>query len=278
MSLSLTAVERQQWRCDGYFVRERALSLSEAGLLAAAADRITRLVESRLVAGKRYTLDGNVFVDFDHHTVQFEHAAAGAAGNGDVGKSADADRPEGSAQIRVIEPVHDLEPEFARLISDRRLVEPMRALVGSEQIGLWTAKLNRKPAREGSGFRWHQDSPYWIHSSADVDRLPNVFVAFDDADEHNGALRLVRGSHTRGCLPGLADGSQLEGFFTHPDEIDASEIVVPPLAAGSLLFFSPHIIHGSLPNTSNHPRRALIATYQSGGLPELKSARVGPQW
>ena len=76
-------------------------------------------------------------------------------------------------------------------------------------------------------------------------------------------------------MPGLADGSQLEGFYTHPDEIDNARVVAPNLPAGSLLFFSPHIVHGSQPNTSEQQRRALIATYQPAGLPELKSGVPG---
>jgi ectoine hydroxylase-related dioxygenase (phytanoyl-CoA dioxygenase family) len=38
--------------------------------------------------------------------------------------------------------------------------------------------------------------------------------------------------------------------------------VVP---AGSLVFFSPHTVHGSEPNTSKQQRRACVLTYQPGG-------------
>ena len=37
------------------------------------------------------------------------------------------------------------------------------------------------------------------------------------------------------------------------------------MPAGSLLFFSPHTVHGSEPNESDQPRRALLFTYQPGG-------------
>jgi len=36
------------------------------------------------------------------------------------------------------------------------------------------------------------------------------------------------------------------------------------LSAGSLLFFSPSVVHGSEPNGSTEQRRALIFTYQPG--------------
>jgi ectoine hydroxylase-related dioxygenase (phytanoyl-CoA dioxygenase family) len=44
--------------------------------------------------------------------------------------------------------------------------------------------------------------------------------------------------------------------------------------AGSLVFFDPHIVHGSGPNTSEAPRRALILTYQPAGHPTLKSRQI----
>ncbi len=254
MSLELTKREHIQWRKDGYFVREGIFTPAEVEGFRHAAEAACLLVQSKAAGGTAYDLDGNRFVDIEHVTLQYEHQAA-------------------TGQIRVIEPVHELDPRFASLVADARLVVPMRELVDAPQIGLWTAKLNMKPPKDGSGFRWHQDSPYWIHDSADVDHLPNVFVAFDDATPANGCLRVVRGSHTKGCLPGLGDGSQLEGFFTHPDEIDEAQIVAPELLAGSALFFSPHIVHGSLPNASATPRRAIIVTYQPAALPELKSGR-----
>jgi len=232
-------------------------SAAEVAEYRQAAESACCIAKTAAETGSPYSLDGNRFVDFGHVTMQYEHRA-------------------GSNQVRVIEPVHELDERFGQLVADTRLVTPMRDLVESSTVGLWTAKLNMKPAHDGSGFRWHQDSPYWIHDHADVDHLPNVFVAFDAASATNGALQLVRGSHTAGALPGLADGSQLEGFFTHPDAVDEALIVAPELAAGSVLFFSPHIIHGSAPNYSDAPRRAVIATYQAAGLPELKSGRIPP--
>ena len=35
--------------------------------------------------------------------------------------------------------------------------------------------------------------------------------------------------------------------------------------AGTLIFFSPHSVHGSEPNDSDQRRRAFVLTYQPGG-------------
>lgn len=253
--LELSSAELTRYREDGFFVREAVFEPEELQPLREAADStvaIARLLSER---GRTYHLDGKRFVDVDHVTIQFEHAP-------------------GSEQVRVIEPVHELDGLFDTLVDDPRIVRPMCGLIGQARVALWTAKLNLKVAGNGSGFGWHQDSPYWIHDCAHVDLLPNVMVAFDDASEANGCLRVVRGSHLHGCLPGTSDGTQLGGFFTSPDHFDESQQVALEVPAGSLIFFSPHAVHGSQLNRSARPRRAIVLTYQPGDQPMLKNGRV----
>ena len=132
-------------------------------------------------------------------------------------------------------------------------------------MSVFTDKLNCKRPREGSRFRWHQDSPYWAHFTPDVDRLPNVLIALDDADEHNGCFRVIRGSHRKGMLPGLEGEGQLGPLFTDPRYFDEHQQVLFEVPAGSLVFFSPHTVHGSEPNRSDMLRRAMVLTYQPGG-------------
>ena len=180
----------------------------------------------------------------------------------------------GSRTLRVVEPFHALHPEFETLVDDPRLVTPMRALVGAAQVALFTDKLNLKRPREGSGFAWHQDSPYWTHFCKHTDRLPNVLLALDDANKENGCLRVIRGSHRRGPLPGRTGEGVLGPLFTHPAHVELAQEVAVELRAGGVVFFSPHTVHGSQPNASAKPRRALVLTYQPGGLRMFKEARV----
>ncbi|MCZ6502494.1 MAG: phytanoyl-CoA dioxygenase family protein [Gammaproteobacteria bacterium] len=254
-SFELTSAEARRYERDGFLVRKAAFDTAEIARLRQAAERAANLAQALSEGGSSYILDGKRFVDSGYVTIQFEHAASSEA-------------------IRVIEPVHQLDSRLEALIDDPRLVEPMRCLVGKENIALWTDKLNLKRPREGSGFGWHQDSPYWLHDCAHVDQLPNVLLAFDDATDANGCLRVIRGSHTRGCLPGRRDGTQLGGFYTDPGHFDESQQVSLEVPAGSLVFFSPHMVHGSLPNNSDQPRRAIILTYQPSGYPMLKSGEM----
>lgn len=244
--------ERSAWERDGFFLRAAAFGAEELEALRAAAERVA-VAAARIAAaeGRAYQVDGNRYADAGDLTVQFEHAAD-------------------TTTLRVVEPFHHLDPVFERLVGDPRLVEPMCGLVGAERVALWTDKLNFKRPQEGSGFGWHQDSPYWAHASRHLDRLPNVMLALDDADEENGCLRVVRGSHRQGLLPGRQGDGVLGPLFTDPAAFDPGRQVAAAMPAGSLLFFSPHTVHGSEPNRSPRARRACVITYQPPGFDMFK--------
>jgi ectoine hydroxylase-related dioxygenase (phytanoyl-CoA dioxygenase family) len=75
-------------------------------------------------------------------------------------------------------------------------------------------------------------------------------------------------------LPGREGEGVLGPLFTHPAHFDEESAVAAALPAGSLAFFSPHSVHGSFPNRSDRPRRALVLTYQPADLRLFKEDRV----
>jgi ectoine hydroxylase-related dioxygenase (phytanoyl-CoA dioxygenase family) len=239
--------ERRAWHEDGFFVRRAAFSAAEVEALRDAAESaVARVAAAAGRGGSCYAIDGNRYEEALDATLQYEHQP-------------------GTQTLRVIEPFHHFDPRFEALIDDPRLVDPMRDLVGDDRVSLFTDKLNLKRPRDGSRFRWHQDSPYWAHFTKDLDRLPNVMVALDDAGEHNGCFRVIRGSHRNGLLPGLEGEGTLGPLFTDPRYFDLSPQVPAVVPSGSLVFFSPHTVHGSEPNRSDDLRRAMVLTYQPGG-------------
>jgi len=252
---NLTSKEESFYKTEGFLVREDVFSKSEVYKINKALESAASKALLLSREGAAYYLDGKRFVDFDYLTVQFEPGLD-------------------SETIRVIEPAHQLDEELRKLIRDPRLVNPIQDIMGMKLISLWTDKLNLKRPKEGTGFGWHQDSPYWVHDSENVDLLPNVYLSLDNATLENGCFKVIRGSHTSGCLPGTNDGTQLGGFYTDPSAFDKTDEVPLEISAGSLVFFNPHIVHGSEPNSTNTQRRAYIITYQPGGLPSLKSGEI----
>jgi ectoine hydroxylase-related dioxygenase (phytanoyl-CoA dioxygenase family) len=241
----LSAPERSAYAEDGFFIRKGAFAGDEIDDFRDAVECCAARASAATAAGRTYQIDGNVYCEASGATIQFEHAP-------------------GTKTVRVIEPFHHLDERIDRLIDDPRLVDPIRGLLGGAEISLFTDKLNLKRPGEGSRFRWHQDSPYWAHFHPDVERLPNAMLSVDDATEVNGCLRVIPGSHRGGMLPGLEGEGRLGPLFTDPTTFDESLQVPIVLSAGSLLFFSPSVVHGSEPNDSTERRRALIFTYQPG--------------
>ncbi|MGI9322498.1 MAG: phytanoyl-CoA dioxygenase family protein, partial [Pseudomonadales bacterium] len=185
--MTLSDSELAAYRRDGYLVRERVFGEAELVKLRGAVENAVALASRQAKAGKAYCLDGKRFADVGNMTVQFEHQP-------------------GSDTLRVIEPVQHLNATLEALVRDDRVVEPVKSLLGTSAAAVWTNKLNLKRPQEGSGFGWHQDAPYWVHDCTHVGRLPNAYLAFDDAALNNGCLGIIRGSHLEGCLPGTDDG------------------------------------------------------------------------
>jgi ectoine hydroxylase len=265
--LELTEAEQRRYLDEGFFVRGSVFDKADIQRFRAAAERVvgtaTRasmaIVQSGDVSSSQlaeseanYEIDGNRYVEAACATVQFEHRS-------------------GSETIRVIEPFHHLDPVFDELIEDPRIVTPICGVLGFDRVALWTDKINLKRPREGSGFRWHQDSPYWGHACKHCDQLPNVMITLDDADRENGCFRLIPGSHRKGFLPGLNDGTRLGPLFTDPASFDEKAQWLAEVPAGSLVVFDSHTVHGSEPNLSDRSRRAIILTYQPPDHPMFKS-------
>jgi len=257
----LSPIERRAYAEDGFFIREGVFGEGEIAALRDAVECCAARAGAAAAGGRTYQVDGNVYCEASGATIQFEHARE-------------------TNTIRVIEPIHHLDERIDRLIDDPRLVNPIRELLGEAEISLFTDKLNLKRPGEGSRFRWHQDSPYWAHFFSEVERLPNAMVSIDAATQVNGCLRVIPGSHRRGMLPGIEGEGVLGPLFTDPRYFDESLQVPVVVSAGSVLFFSPSVVHGSDPNDSTEQRKALIFTYQPGAgrMFKLDEKRLAGRW
>ena len=160
MNHFLSKEEHKKYNEDGFVLREEQFSSIELDFLRVEFEKTVEKAHLSSVDGKVYNLDGKKFVDIDYLTLQFE--------------------PKPNEQhLKVIEPAHYLNIELDKVINDNRLTDPIKSILNVDRLSLWTDKINLKRPRVGSGFGWHQDSPYWIHDSNDVDALPNVYVCLD---------------------------------------------------------------------------------------------------
>ncbi|MBI1336879.1 MAG: hypothetical protein GC164_07945 [Phycisphaera sp.] len=138
----------------------------------------------------------------------------------------------------------------------------LNALIG-EDVEYLSAKVVFKSGKTTFGSPWHQDWFYWEGAT----KL-SVWVALDDADESNGCLRLVPGSHTK-----VLDRQTVRndrGFSNQVRERDIADqpLVTAAARCGDAIFFHDLLVHGSHPNRTGKDRWSLISTYRSGKTPD----------
>lgn len=108
-----------------------------------------------------------------------------------------------------------------------------------------------KPARTGQPFPWHQDLAYYGTAGA-----MNMLVYLDDAPIEAGPIRFIDGSHLLGLRP---HDRHAKAYLR---EVDESRIVEVPALRGDIVCSDILTIHGSRPNLSGNPRRAVRVGYR----------------
>lgn len=247
--MRLREAERTAYARDGYLLRHDLFQLAELDNLRSAAEEVVASVveQARAGAGSReFRLAGDHRFQFARQSlIQWEWL-------------------EGSGEVRLLEPVTHLDPRLDALWSDPRLAEPVKDFLDVADVCPFTSKLNLKRPQEGSEYPWHQDYPYWyVRTPAHAHEIVNAMIFLDDAARHNGALRVLPGSHRQGPAP--RDRSEPSQFLADPSRIDEEKSRLVEAPAGAVLFFPALLLHRSSPNTSERPRRALLLSYQPAG-------------
>jgi ectoine hydroxylase len=174
--------------------------------------------------------------------------------------------PNAPDVVQGIEPfAHICEP-LRNWGLDRRLVDPCQAIVGEENLVLFTEKLNVKRARFGGDIILHQDFPYWENMTPIAHRIATAMIFLDDADRENGCLEVAAATHTSGKFK-QRDVPGFGGLEIDIDAFDLGRLRPLEVKAGSVAYFGAFLVHRSLPNHSDRDRRALLYSYQPAGEP-----------
>ncbi len=245
----LTEAEREAYRERCYFIRRAIFNERDLVKLRTAVENIHRKIVAAADSAEVERIDGLRFQDLLGSRIKWEWK-------------------EGVTQIRSMEPVFHLSPAVDDLIDDDRLCSPIRGLLETPEVSLFTDKLNfKRPG--GAPFPWHQDAPYWAFRCKHLDQLVSVQIYLDEATEQNGCLWAIPGSHRHGHVKPPKDrpDTPLNRLYSDVGTLDglSPEPLVAP--AGSAIFFNSWVVHGSKGNASDNSRRALVMTYQPGGLP-----------
>ena len=143
------------------------------------------------------------------------------------------------------------------IVTDARILDHVEDIIGPDILCWATAILSKRP-RDPRRVPWHQDASFWSLSPA---RTVTVWLAVDDADEENAAMRFIPGSHDRGALK--VREAQGESVF-HIETEGAGDMGQPftnSLRAGQISLHADMLVHGSSPNASSRRRCGLTMRY-----------------
>ena len=178
-------------------------------------------------------------------------------------------------RIHMLHRKHELHEKY---MLQPRIMDVLEALIGPDVLALQTMLFLKPPGREGQGF--HQDA-YYIPTYPDT--LIGSWLAVDPADEDNGCVMVIPGSHHEPIYPdenkigqNHTDGSfedlgVIEGASATDEALNGlapiaakygGKEVAARVAPGDVMFFHSHLLHRSHENrSSTRFRRAFVSHY-----------------
>lgn len=149
------------------------------------------------------------------------------------------------------------------------ILDHVEDIVGPNVI-CWASHFFCKLPHDTRAVPWHQDASYWHLSPS---RTVTVWLAIDDSDEENSAMKFIPGTHAMGHL----SWKKAEGPVVLDQEIEGAESLGEPvhdvLAAGQFSLHADMLAHGSDPNASDRRRCGLTIRYCP---PEVR--RTSDKW
>lgn len=120
------------------------------------------------------------------------------------------------------------------------------------------------------GQSWHQDERF----TPTRDRsLITVWVAIDTANQSNGCIWVLPGSHRKGQIFSTIPIIDSEDWVkSEIVQVDTTGAIPIELEAGDVVFFSGYLVHGSFRNKTHSTRKSLVLNYQSLWSPRLVEA------
>lgn len=159
----------------------------------------------------------------------------------------------------------EVTPELQRLVYDSPVADVIGALIGSDDIWLYSDEFFVKEGGNCERTPWHQDTPYWPVAG---DQIASMWISLDPLPAEE-CLEYVRGSHRGPMFDGFSPARVTEDpTLPHygqdlprlPDveaDRDAFDIVSWDISPGDVIVAHPSVLHGGGPTGPASRRRAL---------------------
>ena len=161
--------------------------------------------------------------------------------------------------LHKVQAVCVVEPRILELAKEPAILDRVENLIGPN-IEAFGTKFFPKLAGGGTSTKWHQDTFYCGSASRDI---LSCGIYLQDADEENGCLRVVPGSHLSGEIVEHTRDPRTHGSWV---EVEKAQAVALPVPAGSAVIFSANLLHGAMDNASERTRYSTAWHYCPTGL------------
>ena len=179
-----------------------------------------------------------------------------------VGESEQDETADRSEEMLQIMEMWRFDEVYRQLLYHEPLLDIAESLIGPN-IQLFHDQALYKPASHGGEVPWHQDNGYWRCTPSD---LVSIWMALDDADEENGCMNVIPGSHLEGTPDhgrAATEKGQLPALLEA--DVDENRAAPVPVKAGFGMVHHCLMLHQTNPNRSSRRRRAMVIHYMPTG-------------
>jgi non-haem Fe2+, alpha-ketoglutarate-dependent halogenase len=169
---------------------------------------------------------------------------------------------------------HETSTYLYEIVMNPKIHDLVEGIIGPE-FYCWASSFFIKEPFSKSTVGWHQDAYYWPMQPHNT---VTVWLAFDDVDEENGAMKLIPGSHKAGLIKHQRR-DKTDSILTLELEsgtFDEDAAIQLKLKAGEVSLHNDRAVHGSPANPS--PRRRAGLTIRYSGTNVKNDLSVNPNF
>ncbi len=175
---------------------------------------------------------------------------------------------------------HFIESFVWDIATGSKVLDAIQEVMGKDLLLLGTHFFCKYPEKAPKSFvAWHQDVTYW---GLEPSEAHTAWIALDDADEDNGSMLLIPGSHKQGQLPHETSntGNNLLSINQQVSQefIDESKAVQLELKAGEMSIHHGYLLHSSMSNGSGRRRCGLTVRFIPPYVKQVMQNSVGKRY
>lgn len=165
--------------------------------------------------------------------------------------------PEDQSLAKIAHALHCLNPVFRQVTYSAKMRDIFKTIDFLEPTVMQSMVIFKNP-KVGGEYTPHQDASF-LYAEPIENSLCGIWLALDDANEQNGCLEFIPGSHrwplARRFVRTVKDDGHIELEWTAPvQSYDLDKFVKVPVKRGTLVLIHGLVVHRSAANTSDKPR------------------------